>query len=597
MKKTNSARHRSSPPVPAACRPVPSERLEPRRLLASISFDALSGILSVSGTTGNDIIQFQLDEGDVNTKASSFTVTDSVSTASTPPLIPSLQQVLDYIDTGTSEKTSQSFTIAEVREIAIDGIGGDDLIILGRLPISANIDAGAGNDSVSGGVAADTITGSTGSDYIFGRDDNDVVSGGGVEFADGADEIFGGDGFDTANYKDRVGNVNIGIGSVANDGEAGEGDNVHTDIERAVGGLGDDTFDAGGAPGAVYFYGNVGNDTLNGSDGDDTLIGGPGADVLNGNGGDDFFSAEDLEVDVIDGGGGTDTAVIDTGTTDDTVTGVENSVGDEVVSDPTTTTDAAASLSGGILTVNGTNGNDSIRVQPSLSGSDLFVIVTDSNGTRASSFADGDVNRIDVNGLGGHDIISLALVGKPSGLSGGAGNDTIVGGDGDDTFDGGAGDDLLFGRDGNDYFLTGNDPDGADYIGGGAGDDVVDYSGRNEGVHAGLGQLPDDGERGEGDNLDTDLDVIIGGSGDDWMDTTSARPVYFVGNAGNDTLLGNNGDDTLEGGAGRDLLTGGVGDDTFIAADGEVDTLNGGAGDDTATADAGDILNDIETTT
>src|SRR5690606_26688038 len=134
-------------------------------------------------------------------------------------------------------------------------------------------------------------------------------------------------------------------------------------------------------------------------------------------------------------------------------------------------------------------------------------------------------------------------------------------------------------------------------ISGGASNDTVDYSGRDLHIHAGLGDLPDDGQRGEGDNLGTDLEIILGGDGDDTMDTTSARNVRFVGNGGNDSLLGNNGDDTLEGGAGRDLLTGGAGDDSFLAVDAEIDTLNGGDGNDTAAADAGDILNSIQTTT
>ena len=56
MKKLN-ARRRHQRSVPPVARTVHSERLEARRLLASISFDAVSGILNVSGTSGNDIIQ------------------------------------------------------------------------------------------------------------------------------------------------------------------------------------------------------------------------------------------------------------------------------------------------------------------------------------------------------------------------------------------------------------------------------------------------------------------------------------------------------------------------------------------------------------
>lgn len=562
MRKSKFARRSAQTHIPAN-RPRPAESLEPRRLLAALSFDAASGVLTVNGTSGSDIIQFQLDETeDADTKATSFTVTDSVTTATAPPKVPTRQQVLDYIDTGTSENTSQSFDIADVREVTVNGLGGDDLIILGRLPISARVDGGDGSDSVSGGVAADTLTGNSGDDYVFGRQGDDVVSGGGTTNADGADEIFGGDGFDTVNYKDRVGNVHVGIGTDADDGESGEGDNVHTDVEGAVGGLGDDTFTAAAGFGGVYFYGNVGDDTLTGANDNDTLIGSEGSDELTGGDGDDLFPAMDLEVDVINGGGGNDTAMIDTGATDDSVTGVENVIGDEVASDPETTSDAAASLDGRNLIVTGGADDDSIRVQPSADGDEIFVIVSNANGTRVSSFSDGDIDTINVAGGAGDDIISLGLVDRPSFLSGGDGDDVIVGGDGDDTIDGGAGSDLLFGRDAADRFLTSDDPDGGDYISGGAGSDVVDYSGRNEGIHAGLGQLPDDGERGEGDNLQTDIEVVLGGSGDDTMDTTSARPVFFSGNAGNDSLTGGNGDDTLVGGPGADVLDGGLGVDT-----------------------------------
>jgi Ca2+-binding RTX toxin-like protein len=54
-----------------------------------------------------------------------------------------------------------------------------------------------------------------------------------------------------------------------------------------------------------------GNDLLVGGDGNDTLDGGPGADRLAGNAGNDTLLAKDGKVDILNGGPGRDTAVVD----------------------------------------------------------------------------------------------------------------------------------------------------------------------------------------------------------------------------------------------------------------------------------------------
>src|SRR6478735_6840447 len=82
----------------------------------------------------------------------------------------------------------------------------------------------------------------------------------------------------------------------------------------------------------------------------------------------------------------------------------------------------SASLDTGLLSVDGTGGNDDISV--ALSGSNLNVTV---NGQSQGSFDVGQVQGIQVSGLDGNDSISLAGVSIPATLSGGNGNDTLVG--------------------------------------------------------------------------------------------------------------------------------------------------------------------------
>ena len=108
------------------------------------------------------------------------------------------------------------------------------------------IDAGSGNDMISGQWGADTLRGDTGEDTLDGGADRDALFG-----EVGADWLFGGDGMD----------------SLYGGGEAD------------------------------HLSGDAGNDALYGGAGDDRLLGGIGRDFLFGDGGADqfqFTSARDL---------------------------------------------------------------------------------------------------------------------------------------------------------------------------------------------------------------------------------------------------------------------------------------------------------------
>lgn len=130
---------------------------------------------------------------------------------------------------------------------------------------------------------------------------------------DGSDELIGGDGNgDLADYVNRDGDVTYtGQDDLANDGEDGELDNVHSDVEWFYGGAGDDSLTgtdntSGGFNDLRGMYGNdvehglAGNDwlDLHSSWGTDHLFGDAGNDKLDG--------GTTKKVDFFDGGDGTD---------------------------------------------------------------------------------------------------------------------------------------------------------------------------------------------------------------------------------------------------------------------------------------------------
>jgi Ca2+-binding RTX toxin-like protein len=341
--------------------------------------------------------------------------------------------------------------------VTLDGLSGDGDVAAGE---SDNV--GADVENLLGGSGNDVLTGSPSSNWIRGGAGNDVLSGGppgpcatDVDILDGeagndtfdmgavsdcGDTVIGGPGFDTVDYSARTHALRVSLDGFPNDGEngGGEGDNVGVDVERVLGGSGNDILSGGTL--AVELHGGPGNDTLTGGPGDDLLVGDTGDDILNGGAGNDTFLEGGLDTaynpalargagdDVINGGTGTDDFVDYAGRTAPlTLT---------ICVDP-------AALTG-----------------PSGLGA---AACTDHDG--AAGEADSLINVNHVRGGDGDDVIT-----------GGAGNDTLEGGLGNDTLHGGAGDDWLFGDGGNDvlYGDAGDDyldgVSGTDTLVGGAGD-------------------------------------------------------------------------------------------------------------------------------
>ncbi len=258
-----------------------------------------------------------------------------------------------------------------------------------------------------------------------------------------------------------------------------------------------------GTPHRDTLIGTKKNDVLCGLGGNDVLIGRGGNDLLDGGAGND----------VLTGGAGSDTLFGGTGS--DTAD----------YSDHT-----------GTVTVS----LDGVRNDGSAGELDLVMSsVENLTGGRGADQLHGNASNNVLDGGAGSDT-----------LLGGAGLDTINGGTGSNTLKGGTGNDLLLGGTGADTFLGGDD------------DDTVSYADHTGGVTVGIDGIADDGIAGEGDNVTTDVENLIGSSGPDVL-TGSATDNVLDGRDGDDTLIGLPGSNTLLGGNGNDILIGDVGDDTF----------------------------------
>lgn len=163
-----------------------------------------------------------------------------------------------------------------------------------------------------------------------------------------------------------------------------------------------------------------------------------------------------------------------------------------------------ATVTGGTLTVTGTNQGEVIKILES--GKNMEVRVGD---RQLKKFTASSITKIVVNAGKGNDsvLLDFTTLSTPATISGGLGNDTIRTSGGADSINGNGGNDNIYSSAGND---TVNGNDGYDTISGGAGND------------------------------------------------------YLIGESGNDSMIGGSGADTLRGGAGHDVLSGGKGIDLAL---------------------------------
>ena len=167
--------------------------------------------------------------------------------------------------------------------------GGDgaDRLDAGAATGFTALDGGAGDDTLRAGAAESDLTGGPGADTLTGGPENAVAHFLMGAAPDGPDRLIGGAGLDVAGYSLRTAPLRLSANGVADDGAAGEGDDIGPAVERLEGGSGADALIAAvlldaeltGGPGADALTGGNGADLLSGGDGDDQLSGGPGDDV------------------------------------------------------------------------------------------------------------------------------------------------------------------------------------------------------------------------------------------------------------------------------------------------------------------------------
>ena len=275
--------------------------------------------------------------------------------------------------------------------------------------VNGYIEGEDGNDVLAGGRGWNRIYGGPGNDTLTGGPNIDFLTGG-----TGADLLSGGGADDRVSYGDRTAPVSVTIDGVADDGEAGEADNVRPDVEYVGGGSGSDTLT--GSAGPNYLYGGSGRDVLNGLGGADTLRGGRGPDTENGGDGDDSFEQPTLvgdRRDVFNGGAGSADRVSYADRTAALVVDVDGIADDGRPGELDNVQSDVEQVVGGIA-------------DDTLTGSGAADVL-----------------------LGGDGNDTLSGLGGPDTLRGDAGDDTLLGGTGDDALtsvDGVLGNDALDGE-------------------------------------------------------------------------------------------------------------------------------------------------------
>ena len=189
--------------------------------------------------------------------------------------------------------------------------------------------------------------------------------------------------------------------------------------------------------------------------------------------------------------------------------------------------------------------SSSISDRPRISAGEFDDTVTNLSATKASFYGGPGADKLYAGSAG-------------DSLNGEEGADLLQGGEADDNaLNGGDGDDVLDGGPGNDFLDGGL---GSDTLAGGPGNDGVLYTPRLLPVSLSLDGVRNDGEEGELDYINSDVEGLDGGAGND----------RITGNAGYNWMNGNDGNDILDVGAVDsvgDSVQGGAGDDIIRTRD------------------------------
>ena len=606
----------------------------PIKLLPAIAAVAVAGAFSAPGASADSPPTVWLQNGVLSFTGTATNDYESVSQVGSQLKInvknwPAANFSANCTEGGGQGDWVVTCPAAGVNKLTFDGQSLHDSFI-NNTNIPSEAHGGPGIEVFKGGSNTDVFYGDGDADQLYGNGGDDVIDGG-----IGTDTLSGGTGTDVASWSDATNSVNVSLDGVANDGTAGENDNVPSDVEivqggpyadNLSGGNGNDTMLGGGGPDDLQGWG--GDDTLKGQDGNDTLHANSGADVLDGGANTDSLSYagigqsvyvyqdghandgmlgendnvtsienltgsqynDDLQGtqgdDVIDGNGGGDK--IDAFFGDDTIYGGDGP--DNIIGGPGMPADCGNSgcTKFDTDTVWGGVGSDTIDYS---SRDENLTIALDGSQKSGGFMENDDLHQMEnANGGSGNDTIYGNDA--PNSITGGAGGDGMVGHQGNDYLSGGPGNDFLDGDAGNDYMVGGEDDDrleaagGDDSLYGATGRDLVSYDGATNGVTAHIG-TSGNGVPGENDIIGKDVEGLEGSS--------HADELY--GNGWGNTLIGDGQADLLVGYGGADTEQGGPGPDTLkTAGDGVKDTSSCGNGVDVASADQIDTVGgDCET--
>jgi Ca2+-binding RTX toxin-like protein len=278
---------------------------------------------------------------------------------------------IDVTDSGATIGAGAGCTSLSAHKVRCDVSSGDltnvslgdgnDILTISKFFDSGGgrLNGGDGDDAIRGNDIAGTneiLLGGRGDDILFGRGGSEFLKGG-----PGADDLSGGTScepltagqcyadIDTVSYADRTRKVRATADGIAgDDGQRLEHDSIAADVERIIGGAGNDVlggtttninfadlipFLAGmqieGRAGDDRLHGGRGPDSLHGGKGDDSVHGAAGRDRVKGGSGNDRLSgdtgqdrlaggrghdkllANDGQADHVNGGRGFDEAAVD----------------------------------------------------------------------------------------------------------------------------------------------------------------------------------------------------------------------------------------------------------------------------------------------